>query len=293
MDLAAFRARLKPPGPVIDVHVHPLPLRGPAAGPGPEGVFRAAADFLVRNADRAGVDKMVLMNIGRSWSRSPTPREFCLDNDECLKIRDLAPERFVSFCYVNPAHPDESLAELDRCVGREGMVGVKLWVAVRASDPRVKAIAERAVALDVPVLQHAWIKAGGNDPGESTPDDVAALGRAVPHARIIMAHLHGSRLRGMDAIAGVPNVSAETGGSEPERGVVAEAVRRLGTRRVLFGSDATGRHFATSIAKVTGDGLSVAAQRRILWDNLARLLPERAGVKSKGDTAPLPEDLRR
>src|SRR6185369_10969736 len=118
-----------------------------------------------------------------------------------------------------------------------GMVGIKLWVAVKASDPRVRAIAEHAVKLDVPLLQHVWIKAGGNFPGESTPDDVADLARAVPHARIIMGHLNGGGLRGIEAIAPYPNVVAETGGSEPERGIIEEAVRRLGSKRVVFGSD--------------------------------------------------------
>jgi uncharacterized protein len=284
MDLASLRAQLKPPGPVIDVHVHPLPVRGRDA------TLREAADFLIEGADRAGVTRMVLMNIGRTWKTNPTPAEFRRDNDDCLRIRALAPDRFVAFCYVNPEYPDEALAELDRCVDRSEMVGIKLWVAVKASDPRVRAIVEKAVALGVPVLQHVWDKAGGNGPGESSPADVAALARAVPHARIIMGHLNGGGLRGIEAVAGLPNVVVETGGSDPERGIVEAAVRRLGTRRVLFGSDVSGRHFGTQLAKVVGADLSVAARRRILWDNLARLLPEKAGVKPIDGDAPCPED---
>src|SRR3954464_9077182 len=133
MDFSTLRARLKPPGPVIDVHVHPLPVRGRDA------TLRESADFLIENADRAGITRMVLMNIGRTWKTNPTPDEFRRDNDECLEIRALAPDRFLPLCCVNPEYPDESLAELDRCIARSEMVGVKLWVAVRASDPRVKA----------------------------------------------------------------------------------------------------------------------------------------------------------
>jgi predicted TIM-barrel fold metal-dependent hydrolase len=284
MDLSSLRAALKPPGPVIDVHVHPLPVRGRNA------TLREAADFLIENADRAGVSRMNLMNIGRVWKTNPTPDEFRRDNDDALRIRELAPDRFIAFCYVNPEYPDESLAELDRCIARAEMVGVKLWVAVKASDPRVRRVVEKTVELDVPVLQHIWIKAGGNSPGESSPADVAHLARAVPHARIIMGHLNGGGLRGIEAVADLPNVSVETGGSDPERGIVEAAVRRLGTRRVRFGSVATGRHFGTQLAKVVGADLSRAAQRRILWDNLARLLPARAGVLPIDDDAPCPED---
>lgn len=287
MDLNALRARLKPPGPAIDVHVHPLPIRGINATP------QDSADFLIANADRTGVTRMCLSHIGRTWSYSPEPAAFRSFNDECLTIRDLAPDRFFSFCYVNPAFPDESHAELDRCLGKHGMVGIKLWVAVRASDPRVKAIAEHAVKYDVPILQHTWTKAGGNMAGESSPDDIAALARAVPHAKLIMGHLYGSGLRGFEAVADLPNVVVETGGSDPENGIMDAAVRRLGTRRVIFGSDATGRNFGTQLAKVTGSGLTIPTQKRILWDNLARLLPAGAGVKPIGDESAYPEDRRR
>ncbi|MFO0907579.1 MAG: amidohydrolase family protein [Isosphaeraceae bacterium] len=285
-ELDALRKRLKPPGPVIDVHVHPLPLRVS----GREATPREAAEDLLAHADRAGVTRLVLMNLGRVWSTTPDPAAFRAANDDCLRIRDIAPDRFLSFCYVNPMHTEASLAELDRCIGREGMVGVKLWVAVRANDPRVRLIAEKAVALDVPILQHTWNKAEGNGPGESSPDDLAALARAVPHARLILGHLGGGGLRGIEAVVDLPQVVVETAGSDPESGIVEAAVRRLGTRRVIFGSDARGRHFATQLAKVTGANLSVAAQRRILWDNLARLLPAKAGVRPLGDTGPLPED---
>jgi predicted TIM-barrel fold metal-dependent hydrolase len=288
MDLAALRARLKPPGPVIDVHVHPLPVRGR-----PDATLREAVDRLLASADRAGVTRLNIMNIGRIWRTHPTPEEFRQDNDDGLRLRALAPDRFIAFCYVNPEYPDESIAELDRCIARDAMVGVKLWVAVRASDPRVRRVVEKAVELGVPVLQHVWNKAGGNEPGESTPDDVAAVARAVPHAKIIMGHLNGGGLRGIEAIADLPNVAAETGGSDPERGIVEAAVRRLGTRRVIFGSDVTGRNFGTQLAKVVGADLSVAAQRRILWDNLARLLPAKAGVTPIGDEGPCPEDRLR
>ena len=286
MDLAELRSRIKPPGPVIDVHVHPLPNRGR------DVTLPDAVTYLLANADRTGITKMVLSYLGPSTPISPDPAFFRAANDQCLRVRDLAPDRFVSFCYVNPAHPDESVAELDRCIAGAGMVGIKLWVAVRASDPRVRTIAEKAVALDVPILQHVWIKAMGNPPGESTPDDVAALARAVPHARIIMGHLNGGGLRGIEAIADLPNVSTETGGSDPETGIVEAAVRRLGTRRVIFGSDVTGRHFGTQLSKVTGAGLSIQAQKRILWDNLARLLPAKAGIVPIGDKSPCPEDRR-
>jgi predicted TIM-barrel fold metal-dependent hydrolase len=50
------------------------------------------------------------------------------------------------------------------------------------------------------------------------------------------------------------------------------AVRELGCERVLFGSDAGGRGFASQLAKVQGADIPEAARRLILGANLRRLL---------------------
>jgi predicted TIM-barrel fold metal-dependent hydrolase len=50
------------------------------------------------------------------------------------------------------------------------------------------------------------------------------------------------------------------------------AVRELGAERVVFGSDAGGRSFASQIAKVEGADVPDAARRLIFKDNLRRLL---------------------
>jgi predicted TIM-barrel fold metal-dependent hydrolase len=50
------------------------------------------------------------------------------------------------------------------------------------------------------------------------------------------------------------------------------AVRELGPERVLFGSDAPGRSFASQLAKVYGAEIPDDAKRLILGANLKRLL---------------------
>jgi len=53
---------------------------------------------------------------------------------------------------------------------------------------------------------------------------------------------------------------------------IAVAVRELGAKRVLFGSDAGGRSFASQLGKVTGADISDAARALVLGGNLRRLL---------------------
>ena len=50
------------------------------------------------------------------------------------------------------------------------------------------------------------------------------------------------------------------------------AVRELGPERVLYGSDAPGRSFASQLAKVQGADISPAHKELILGANLKRLL---------------------
>ena len=109
---------------------------------------------------------------------------------------------------------------------------------------------ERAISLKVPILQHTWIKTNGNLPGESTPYDLAELARRHPNAQFVCGHTGGNWELGIRAIRNVKNVCAGIAGSDPTSGFVEMAVRELGPERVIHGSDAGGRSFASQLAKV-------------------------------------------
>ena len=87
-----------------------------------------------------------------------------------------------------------------------------------------------------------------------------------------MAHLCGCSDRGVELVADCPNVHVDTSGSQPEAGLVEYAVKRLGARRVLYGSDAPGRGFGPQLAKVLGAAISDADRERILALNARELL---------------------
>jgi predicted TIM-barrel fold metal-dependent hydrolase len=186
----------------------------------------------------------------------------------------------MGFVYVNPQHGQASLAELDRCVRDGPMVGVKLWIAMACSRPELDPIAARAGELGVPVLQHAYWRTAGNPPDESTPPDVAALAARHPKTSFICAHSGSDWERGFRAIRTAKNVWAEICGSDPTAGMVEMAVRELGAERVLYGSDAPGRGFASQLAKVYGADVPLESKRLILRGNLERLLAP--ALKAKG-----------
>lgn len=236
---------------------------------------------LVEIADRMGIERLCVY-MGLQWSKDPAPEKFRRENDEVMQAIARFPDRTFGFVYLNPKHVEASLAELDRCVAQGPMVGVKLWVAHRCSAPELDPIVRRAADLKAVVFQHTWWKVSGNEPGESTPLDMVELATRHPGVPLICGHTGGDWERGIRAIRGLKNVYADLAGSDPCAGFTEMAVRELGADRVLYGSDAGGRSFASQLAKVHGAAIPAAAKELIFHDNLHRLLQpilQRKGIR--------------
>lgn len=248
---------------IWDCHIH---LSG-VPGETPE----ARLGNILRYADRLGIER-VCVSMGMNWSYDPSPDDLRRQNDEVLRAVKQFPERAFGFVYLNPKHTEASLAELNRCVANGPMVGVKLWVAMRCHDPQLDPLIRRATELKAPMLQHTYVKATGNLPGESTPADLVELARRYPGATFICGHTGGNQEIGIPAIRDCKNIYADLCGSDPHAGFTELAVRELGADRVLYGSDAGGRSFASQLAKVHGADISTSAKRKILGENLKRLL---------------------
>jgi hypothetical protein len=210
--------------------------------------------------------------MGMNWSYDPSPDDLRQQNDEVLQAVRHFPDRAFGFVYLSPNHVEASLAELDRCVANGPMVGVKLWVARRCTAPELDPLVRRAAELQAVILQHTYVKATGNLPGESTPDDLAQLARRHPGATFLCGHTGGQPEIGIRAIRTFKNIYADLCGSDPCAGMTEMAVRELGAERVLYGSDAGGRSFASQLAKVLGADIPESAKKLILGENVKRLL---------------------
>lgn len=247
---------------IWDVHSHII-----SGGKTPEE--RAAR--LLEYADRVGIERLVL-SLGSPLEAFPSPQNIRDTNDQVMLAVKRWPKRVVGFVYLSPNQVETSLQEFDRCVRDGPLIGVKLWCGGKCNAPQLDPIVERATAYNVPILQHTWFNALGNQPGESTPSDLAELGRRHPNARLIGAHSGGDWERGFRAVRSVKNVCVDVCGFDPTGGAVEMAVRELGAERVLYGSDSGGRSFASQLAKVMGAEIPDAAKSLILGGNLRRLL---------------------
>jgi len=264
----SIKAQLKAAaGRVIDIHTH---IFDPVPEPSQEQLAG-----MVRLARYYGIGRLVMLgNATAMLTGHDPPTETISDiNTYTLKAMERYPEVFIGFCYLNPANPASFIEEeFDRCLVQGKMRGIKLWVAVKATDSRLDPIMARAGGLGVPVLHHTWYKATKMGPNESTPADLVDLAHRFPGVNVILAHLGGGRERGVLDIVDVPNLLYDTSGSQSEAGLVEYAVRRLGPDRVVYGSDWPIRDFGTQVGRILAADLGDEEKELIFYGNAARLL---------------------
>jgi len=260
------------PGPKLDgmwriwdVHSH----LGELPGDTPEE--RMA--LLVKHMDRLGVERLILSQGYEEYMSHATPEQVQIENDRTMRAVQHFPTRAYGSLFLNPEHVEASLREFDRCVRDGPMVCVgEVQGDLVCSAPQLDPIVDRAVAMNVPVLQHTWLNSMGHAPNESTPYDVVELARRHPKAQLICGHTGGNWGLGIRIIRETKNVYADIAGSDPTSGFVEMAVRELGAERVLYGSDVGGRSFASQVAKVLGAEITDEEKRLILGGNIRRLL---------------------
>jgi hypothetical protein len=249
---------------IIDFHAHPGYSQD-------LNTLRREFPPALRAADHHGVDRVCICSLA-DWTRSPRPNALRRGNDQVLALMAEHAGRVLGFCYVNPIYPKAALAEIERCIVGEGMAGIKLWIACKASDERVDVVARRAAELGVPILQHAWYNVLGGYKTESTPAEVATMAARNPDTMIVMAHLSGVAERGISDIAPYPNLLVDVAGGEPEAGVVEMAVGRFGAERVVFGTDTPIRSYGATLGKIMGARITARERSMILGGNAERLL---------------------
>jgi predicted TIM-barrel fold metal-dependent hydrolase len=205
-------------GPIVDVHTHlgAGTWRFPITSVGTPGLMAVLRE--------AGIERAIASSI---FAITTDLRE---GNDRLVAALSESPGLY-GYVTVNPQHFDASAAELARLAGHPRMVGVKIhaeYSRTATSSPLMQRLFAELARYSMPVKIHN----GGAD----WMPALAALARAHPALPIIVAH-GGGRGTG-PFFRDHPNVNFEFCSSAPEQGVIAECLRAVGPRRILFGSDA-------------------------------------------------------
>ncbi len=215
-------------------------------------------------------------------SGAPSPAE---DREQILALLKRDP-RVLAIIHLNANDVAGSLRALDTWVAHGPVIGVCFKSnkpgCLVCTHPNFDPLVKRCGELGLLIMQHTWFKAGGkDDPGESTPAELAELARRHRDVRFVCAHAGGDWERGIRAVRDCPNVLIETSGFNPTAGFIEMAVRELGAERILFGSHFMSRSVGTEFGKILGADIPAAAQRLIFGGNLRRELRKVLGPSTR------------
>ncbi len=239
---------------------------------------REDARWLLDAADILGIDRVCVSL--PLMTDSPTPAEFRACNDVVREAMSFS-DRFLGFCFVNPGYAEESLAEMERCIVRGGMIGVKLYHQYLICDPALRPVMDYATALGVPVLMHAGkvmdSASRQQQPRLSHAGHFLKAVEMFPETILVQGHIGGGgdwewNLRTLEALKPSANYYLDTSGSVIDAGIVRRTVATLGEDRVLFATDMS---FEEGVGKILDAGLSDEQLQKIFSGNFHRILSQR------------------
>jgi predicted TIM-barrel fold metal-dependent hydrolase len=222
---------------------------------------------LLDRMDRLHIEQSIIV---------PWDQAIAVDNREgnqyTLDLAAKHPDRFISFCTVNPWFGRRSLDEIERSVGL-GAKGLKLHPAYQGfqlPDALVEPIIEKAAAFGLPIYIPTGI------PIVSMPMQLNYLAEKYPETTFIQGHF-GFPDFWIDSIPSVeftPNVYVDI--SYNMISTVEGVVQRLGAERVIFSSDAPYLSQDNEIDKLLSVGVTEDERQLIGYGNIRRILE---GVK--------------
>ena len=246
---------------------------------GPYSLFfipRSGAASMVAVMDRTGVRVTVLS------AHRAIQQDAHLGNTDTLAAIDAHPDRIAGYAVVNPWQDPDS--ELERVAADPRFVGIKLHPSLHrypVTGARYDGVWSFAERTGCPVLSHT---AHGSEYDQPAAFD--AVADRHPGARIILGHAGISPAGVDEAIAAAarhPGLVLEVCGSQMTGRLVTDMVARLGSGRVLFGSDFPFIDQRMSLGRLVCAEFGDADLRNILAANARRLFcwrPLPAGPKA-------------
>jgi len=278
-------------GPIIDAHAH---IRfGETDGLMPNQPV--GTDMLLKLDRAAGVTTSALIVIARKGEPEKTREQ----NDRVMAAAG-AGRSFYPVVSVHPGDGEAALAELER-VAKLGAKEVKLHPNTQnfdVADPEVGTVVQKCGELGLVVLFDSYKPWDSDEMGK-----LLLLAVRHPKTKLVLAHMGFSHFREAVSFAVLRklgmgdnvwfDISAivSTYVGSPVESELVWTLRKVGTDRVLFGSDWPVYSPAEAVEAVRHLGLTGAEQKQIFHDNAVRLLgvagpaPEGAAIGSPGGSA--------
>lgn len=238
----------------------------------PQYLETISGEQLVKLLDGAGIRQAVVLS-DAYWFDSPEYRQpgqsdaevYALvraENDWTARQASASNGRLIAFCSFNPL-ADHALRELQRCNSLGAFRGLKLHLQMSQvnlrSQPdvrKLRGVFQAADKLRIPITVHAQTRENYN--AEAARTFISEVATVAPNIPITIAHLWGGGPFAPEPlevyVAAVENGHKGTknlyfdvaeaalvaGGDKAMLAKIADAIRRVGPDRILFGSDAVG-----------------------------------------------------
>lgn len=240
---------------IIDIHTH-LGKGDPDHSPLQGELF---PEELLRVMDEGGVDKAVVFPVQY--------KDFRQAIEEIKGYVDKYPDRLIGFARVG--NTPDAADILEWAVKELGMKGVKIHHGLEKiplDSPHLDAVMKKAEGLDIPVIFDAFVHNA----------DKAIATAEKYRGPIILAHMGGlwhvgAMEKCISSAEQHPNIYLDTS-SVLLYQKIEEAVRRIGSERILFGTDGPGIHPKPEIEKIRILHILEAEKANILGLNAWRLL---------------------
>jgi uncharacterized protein len=262
-------------GPIIDAHAH---IRlGDDDGIGGVTPPHPLGTEVLRKVDQsAGVRMSALIVIAGKGQPDKTRAQ----NDAVMAIAAASGGRFYPVVSVHPADGEAALVELER-VAKLGAKEVKLHPNSQnfdVADSGVDAVVEKCGALGLAVLFDSY-----------KPWDASEMGKLLlvavqhPKTKLVLAHMGFTHFREAVSFELVRRLGmaenvwfdlsaiANTYAGSPVQAELVWTIRKVGTDRVLFGSDWPVYTPNETVNAVRQLGFTPAEQQQIFHDNAMRL----------------------
>lgn len=254
---------------VIDAHCHA------GKGDGLTGPWDTDASLgrYSRRAAAAGIRRTVLYPAFNS--------DYAQANRILARIVSAGAPRYLGFAGVHPEADRGRVARLVRDAAAMGLRGIK----AHRHDARLsREVCEAARTWRLPVVYDVMGEVSSVELFAAEYPDVTFI---VPHLGSFADEWRAQRAF-IDILARHPNVRTDTSGVR-RFDLLAEAVRRAGPGKVIFGSDGPWLHPGVELAKVLALGLPTSALRLVLGGNIRGLLGRR---RMSGDPSVVRENGR-
>lgn len=182
-----------------------------------------------------------------------------------------ADSRLRGYVTINANYVEESKAIVEEYVTEHGFVGVKIHPDSShqpVDSPNTLEILGAVDKLKVPILVHTY----GNG-GVADPTHALNVVEHYPDLTVILGHMGGDNWRGGIEVAtkGDSIYVDPCSCTQPHSDKIKEAKRRIGTERILFGTDLPLLNPAWALGMIESADITPREREMILYDNAKQI----------------------